>query len=179
MIYGQIAKIKGCRVVGIVGSDEKSELIKRQFKFDAAINYKTALHAQSLLDDIKKTCPNGVDVYFDNVGGPISDLVIQNMNAHGRVAICGQISLYNLKNIPKDRDVEPLLLTRSISMKGFSISDFEDQFSEATRQLSQWLADGKLESSETIIDGFENLPKALIGLFSGNNIGKMIVKAAA
>ena len=178
-VVGQIAKIKGCRVVGIVGSDEKSELIKRQFKFDAAINYKTALHAQSLLDDIKEACPNGVDVYFDNVGGPISDLVIQNMNAHGRIAICGQISLYNLKDIPKDRDVEPLLLTRSISIKGFSISDFEDQFSEATRQLSQWLADGKLESSETIIDGFENLPKALIGLFSGKNIGKMIVKAAA
>jgi len=178
-VAGQIAKIKGCTVVGIVGSDEKSELIKRQFKFDAAINYKTALTAQSLQDEIKKNCPNGVDVYFDNVGGPISDLVIQSMNNFGRIAICGQISLYNLKDIPKYRDLEPLLLTRSISMKGFSVNDFEDQFPEATRQLSEWLAEGKLESSETIIDGFENLPKALIGLFSGKNIGKMIVKAAA
>lgn len=178
-VAGQIAKISGCRVVGIVGSDEKSRLIQEHFKFDSAINYKKALTAKVLQDKIKESCPNGIDVYFDNVGGPISEAVMQNMNTQGRIVVCGQIALYNLNEIPKETEIEPLLLARSISMKGFSVSDFEEQFPEATQQLSKWLSEGKIESSETILDGFANLPKALIGLFSGKNIGKMIVKAAA
>ena len=178
-VAGQIAKISGCRVVGIVGSDEKSRLIQEHFKFDSAINYKKALTAKVLQDKIKESCPNGVDVYFDNVGGPISEAVMQNMNTQGRIVVCGQIALYNLNKIPKETEIEPLLLARSIAMKGFSVSDFEEQFPEATQQLSKWLSEGKIESSETILDGFANLPKALIGLFSGKNIGKMIVKAAA
>ena len=120
-----------------------------------------------------------MDVYFDNVGGPISEAVLQCMNPHGRIVICGQIALYNLSEVPKETEMQPLLLSRSISMKGFSVSDFEDEFPEATQQLSQWLSEGKIESSETIVEGFNNLPKALIGLFSGKNIGKMLVKAAA
>ena len=178
-VAGQIAKINGCRVVGIVGSDEKARLIKEHFKLDSSINYKKILTANALQDEIKKSCPSGVDIYFDNVGGPISEAVIQNMNTHGRIVICGQIALYNLKEIPKETELQPLLLARSISMKGFSVSDFEEQFPEATQQLSKWLSEGKIESSETILEGFDNLPKALIGLFSGKNIGKMIVKAAA
>lgn len=178
-VAGQIARIQGCRAVGIVGSQEKADLIVQQFKFDAAINYKKAKTAQALGEEIKKSCPRGVDVYFDNVGGPTSDIVMQNMNVHGRIAICGQISLYNLRELPRDRDIEPLLLSRSITMQGFSLTDYEVQFPEAIRQLTLWLADGSIVSSETIMNGFENLPKAFIGLFSGRNIGKMIVQAAA
>jgi len=176
-VAGQIAKIKNCKVVGIVGSDEKTKLVTEHFKFDSAINYKSAKTAKTLEEDIKKSCPNGIDVYFDNVGGPISEIVIRNMNSHGRIVICGQISLYNLKGFPKEPEIEPLLLSRCISMQGFSVSDYENELPEATAQLSKWLSEGKLESSETIINGFDNLPKAFIGLFSGKNIGKMIVRA--
>ena len=175
-VVGQIAKIKGCKVVGIVGSDEKAKLIKDRFGFDASIDYKTA---KDLTSEIKSACPNGVDVYYDNVGGTISDAVMQSMNFKSRIVLCGQISLYNAKEVPVGPRIQPLLLTRSILMQGFIVSNFQTQFPEAIADLTKWLHDGKIESSETILEGFGNLPKALIGLFSGKNTGKMIVKAAA
>ncbi|MBC7690533.1 MAG: NADP-dependent oxidoreductase [Methylotenera sp.] len=175
-VVGQIAKIKGCKAIGIVGSDEKSKLIKDRFGFDASINYKTQ---KDLASQIKLACPDGVDVYYDNVGGDISDAVMQNMNFKSRIVLCGQISLYNAKEVPVGPRIQPLLLTRSILMQGFIVTNFQSQFPEAIADLSKWLRDEKIESSETVLEGFENLPKALIGLFSGKNTGKMIVKAAA
>ena len=174
-VVGQIAKIKNCKVVGIVGSNEKAAYLKNHLNFDETINYK---ETDDLSSQIKRLCPKGVDVYFDNVGGVISDAVMQNMNFQSRVVLCGQISLYNSKEVPMGPRPQPILLTRSMVMQGFLVNQFQAEFPDAKKAISRWLKDGKLESSETILEGFENLPKALIGLFSGKNIGKMIVKAS-
>jgi NADPH-dependent curcumin reductase CurA len=173
-VVGQIAKIKGCRVAGITGSDEKAKFLTGHLGFDEAINYKSS---EDLSAEIRRACPKGVDVYFDNVGGPISDAVIQNMNVKGRIVICGQISLYNSENAPMGPRIQPIILTRRILMEGFIVGDFKTEFPIATREITQWLGDGKIESSETIMQGFHQLPLAFIGLFSGKNTGKMIVKA--
>ncbi|MBC7473208.1 MAG: NADP-dependent oxidoreductase [Candidatus Sericytochromatia bacterium] len=173
IIVGQIAKIYGCHVVGIAGSDEKIALLKDKFGFDQGINYKTE---KNLAQAIADSCPKGVDIYFDNVGGEISDAVVKNINFHARITLCGQISLYNLKEIPVGPRLQPMLLTRSVLMQGFIIGNYQKRFSEGIKELSQWVKEGKLTYTETIIEGFENLPKALIGLFSGDNSGKMIVK---
>jgi hypothetical protein len=174
VVVGQIAKINGCRVVGIAGSDEKIKLLKEDFGFDEAINYKTS-------DNIKKAiaavCPNGVDIYFDNVGGEISDAVIANINFHARIALCGQIALYNSAEIPIGPRLQPMLLTRSVLMQGFIISNYQSQFAEGIQHLVQWVKEGKLHFTETMVHGFEQLPAALLGLFKGENTGKMIVKA--
>ena len=173
-VVGQIAKIQGCRVIGIAGSDEKLTLLKTEFGFDEVINYKTT-------SDMKKAiatlCPNGVDIYFDNVGGEISDAVISNINFHARIALCGQISLYNKPEMPMGPRLQPMLLTRSVLMQGFIVSNFKDQFPEGIQHLAQWIKEGKLKSTETIIHGFDQLPTALLGLFKGENTGKMIVEA--
>lgn len=175
-IAGQIAKIYGCKVIGIVGSDEKIEILKNQYGFDDAINYKDS---EKLASKIKQLCPEGVDIYFDNVGGVISDKVMENMNFQSRIVICGQISLYNAKEITQGPRLQPLILTKSISMQGFIVGNFKDQFAEGTEAISQWIKEGKLKSVETVIDGFDHLPEALIGLFSGKNTGKMVVRAEA
>ena len=181
-VAGQIAKIKDCRVIGIVGSDDKAKLLKGRFGFDVAMNYKSG-ESSSVTEDlasrIRGVCPEGIDVYFDNVGGAISDAVMQNMNFQGRVVLCGQISLSNAEKVPLAPRIQPLILSRSLLMQGFRVSDFQAQFSEGVDALSKWLTEGRLESTETIIEGFDNLPRAFIGLFSGKNIGKMIVKASA
>lgn len=174
IVVGQIAKIQGCRVVGIAGSDDKVKLLKAEFGFDEAINYKTTPDMNKALAAV---CPKGVDVYFDNVGGEISDAVIKNINFHARIPLCGQIALYNTTETPMGPRLQPMLLTRSVLMQGFIVSDFKDQFPEGIQQLAQWLKNGKLKGTETIEKGFENLPKALLGLFKGDNTGKMIVEA--
>ncbi len=173
-VVGQIAKIQGCHVVGIAGSDDKIELLKKEFGFDEAINYKTTTDMTKAIAD---ACPNGVDVYFDNVGGEISDAVIKNINFHARIPLCGQISLYNSTEAPMGPRIQPMLLTRSVLMQGFIVSNFQDKFPEGIQHLVQWVKEGKLKTTETIEKGFENLPKALLGLFKGNNTGKMIVEA--
>jgi NADPH:quinone reductase len=173
-VVGQIAKIQGCRVIGIAGSDEKITLLKNEFGFDEAINYKTT-------PDIKKTiadlCPNGVDIYFDNVGGEISDAVISNINFNARIPLCGQISLYNSTEPPVGPRLQPMLLTRSVLMQGFIISNYQNRFIEGRQHLAQWVKEGKLKFTETIVKGFNQLPAALLGLFKGENTGKMIVEA--
>ena len=174
VVVGQIAKIMGCYVVGIAGSDEKVKLVKEQFGFDQAINYKTTPDMEKA---IALACPNGVDIYFDNVGGAISDAVISNINFHARIPLCGQISLYNSLEIPTGPRIQPMLLTRSVLMQGFIVGNFTEHFPEGIKQLGQWVKDGKLKFSETIEHGFEKLPAALIGLFKGENTGKMIVEA--
>ena len=174
VVVGQIAKIQGCRVIGIAGSDEKISLLKEEFGFDEAINYKTSADMNKA---IAAACPKGVDVYFDNVGGDISDAVIKNINFHARIALCGQIALYNSTETPIGPRLQPMLLTRSVLMQGFIVSNYQDQFPEGIKMLSQWVKEGKLKFTETIEHGFENLPKALLGLFNGENTGKMIVEA--
>jgi hypothetical protein len=174
IVVGQIAKIHGARVIGIAGSDEKAAMLKEEFGYDDVINYKTTTDINKAIADL---CPNGVDVYFDNVGGSISDAVIQNLNFHARIVLCGQISLYNSTEIPMGPRIQPLLLTRSVLMQGFIISNFQKDFPEGIAHLSKWVNEGKLKFTETIVDGFDQLPVALLGLFKGENKGKMIVKA--
>lgn len=174
LIVGQLARIKGCRVIGIAGSDEKVSLLKNDFGFDDAINYKTC---PDLRKAIAELCPNGVDIYFDNVGGDISDAVIYNINFHGRIPLCGQISLYNSTEQPMGPRLGPILLTRSVLMQGFIIFNYEAYFPEAIQAMVPWISSGKLTYNETQIQGFEHLPMALIGLFTGENTGKMIVSA--
>jgi hypothetical protein len=174
IVVGQIAKIQGCRVVGIAGSDDKINLLKQEFGFDEAINYKTTTDMNK---SIAEACPNGVDIYFDNVGGEISDAVIRNINFHARIPLCGQISLYNTTEAPMGPRIQPMLLTRSVLMQGFIVGNFQEKFPEGIQHLAQWVKEGKLKTTETIEHGFENLPKALLGLFKGDNTGKMIVEA--
>ncbi len=173
IVVGQIAKIQGCHVVGIAGSVEKVALLKAEFGFDEAINYKTSKDMQK---DIAKACPNGVDVYYDNVGGEISDAVIANLNFHARIPLCGQIALYNTTETPVGPRIQPMLLTRSVLMQGFIVGNFSADFPEGMTHLSQWVKEGKLKFTETVENGFDHLPTALIGLFKGENTGKMVVK---
>lgn len=172
-VVGQIGKILGLRVVGIAGSDEKTEMLKSEFGFDAAINYKTT---ENMVEAIAKACPDGVDVYFDNVGGEISEAVLFNINKFSRTVNCGAISVYNNTKPPKSISVQPFLVKKSSSMQGFIISDFADKHPEGIKQLTEWLRQGKLKYRETIREGFENIPQAFIDLFEGKNKGKMLVK---
>lgn len=174
IVVGQIAKIQGAHVIGIAGSDEKVKMLKEEFGYDEVINYKTN---NDMNATIAKLCPNGVDVYFDNVGGSISDAVIQNLNFHARIALCGQISLYNSTEVPMGPRIQPMLLTRSVLMQGFIINNFQKDFPKGIAHLSKWVNEGKLKFTETIVEGFDQLPTALLGLFRGENKGKMVVKA--
>ncbi|MEM5567140.1 NADP-dependent oxidoreductase [Psychroserpens sp. AS72] len=172
-VVGQIGKLLGLHVVGIAGTDEKVDMLKSKFGFDAGINYNTT---ENMAAAIAKAAPNGVDVYFDNVGGPISDAVLFNINKFARIVICGAISVYNNTELPKSVSVQPFLVKNSALMQGFIVSNFEEKFPEAIKSLSSWLAEGKLTYSETIVEGFENIPQAFIDLFDGKNKGKMVVK---
>lgn len=172
-IAGQIAKILGCRVIGIAGSDEKTSMLTSKFGFDAAINYKTTTDMKSA---IANAAPNGVDIYFDNVGGEISDAVLANINQFARIAVCGSISGYNDTEVSMGPRVQGILVKNSVLMQGFIVSNYKNRFPEAITQLASWLQDGKLTYAETIVDGFDNIPQAFIDLFEGKNEGKMIVK---
>ena len=172
-VVGQIGKILGCHVVGIAGSDEKVELLKSKFKFDHAINYNTTL---DLKEAIRNACPNGVDIYFDNVGGEISDDVLANINKHARLPVCGAISLYNNTTAAVGPRLQPILLTKSATMRGFIVGDFSAKFPAAMKQLAMWFKEGQLTYSETVVEGFSNIPQAFIDLFEGKNNGKMVVK---
>lgn len=172
-VVGQIGKILGLTVIGIAGTDEKVDQLKTKFGFDAAINYNTS---KDIRADIAKAAPNGVDIYYDNVGGPISDAVLFNINQFARIVVCGSISVYNNTEIPKSISVQPFLIKKSALMQGFVVSDYADKFSEAINHLSGWLTDGKLTYTETIVEGFDNIPNAFMDLFEGKNKGKMVVK---
>ena len=173
MIVSQIARIKGCRVVGIAGSDEKVNYLKTDIGLDEVLNYKTE---NDLNSAIARACAKGVDIYFDNVGGEISDAVITNINKGARIILCGQISLYNSRETPVGPRIQTTLLKKSALMKGFIVSDYSDRFSEGIKQLAQWIKEGQLKSQETILHGFESLPEAFIGLFQGKNTGKYLVE---
>lgn len=172
-VVGQIGKILGCRVIGIAGTDKKVDILKSKFGFDEAINYNTT---KDMITAIKTAAPDGVDIYFDNVGGEISDAVLANINKFGRVPVCGAISLYNETKIPMGPRVQPILVKNSVLMQGFIVSNYVDQFPLAIQKLATWLQEGKLTYTETIVEGFDQIPQAFIDLFEGKNEGKMIVK---
>lgn len=173
-IVGQIGKILGLRVVGIAGSDEKVEMLTSEFGYDEAINYKTTTDMKAA---IAKAAPNGVDIYFDNVGGDISEAVFYNINHFSRIIVCGAISVYNKTEPQKNETVQPFIVKNSALMQGFIVANYADVFPEAIEKLSTWLGQNKLTHTETIVEGFENTPQAFIDLLDGKNKGKMIVKA--
>jgi NADPH:quinone reductase len=172
-LVGQIAKIKGCRVVGIAGSDGKVTWLTGELGFDAAFNYKTT---DDYIARFNQVCPNGVDCYFDNVGGAVSDAILSVINTKARIAICGQISQYNLAKPEPGPRVFRYLLTKSARAEGFLVYNFAERYPEGMAQIAQWMKEGKIKYRETVVESFENAPRALIGVLSGDNTGKMLVK---
>jgi len=175
MVVGQIAKLKGCRVVGIAGSDNKINYLQNDLKFDAAINYKTTPDLQKAL---QAACPSGIDVYFDNVGGEISDAALSLLNFQARIPVCGQISLYNQEEPDVGPRIQSQLLISSAMMKGFIVGNYAERFPEGMAELSRWVKEGSIKYQENIVEGFENTVQAFLGLFIGENLGKQLVKVA-
>jgi NADPH-dependent curcumin reductase CurA len=173
-IVGQIGKIKGCRVVGIAGSDEKCRWITETLGFDAAINYKT----EHVRDQLKTHCPDGIDVYFDNVGGTILDTVLSLINVKARIAICGLISQYNAQEPVPGPYYFSNVLARRARIQGFLFGDYLDRMQEAFADLSKWLAQGKIQYRVHVVEGLEKAPEAINMLFDGSNKGKLIVKVS-
>ncbi|EFA79749.1 quinone oxidoreductase [Heterostelium album PN500] len=172
-IVGQIGKIKGCRVVGIAGSDEKCEFLKRELGFDAAVNYNSPTYRK----DLRLACPKGVDIYFDNVGGKISEPIFLLLNQFARIPVCGAISMYN--SAPGDSvgpHCQVHLVRTSTRMQGFIVTDYSKKNGEAIRELSQWIVQGKLKGKTTITHGFDQIIPSFLSLFSGSNTGKLLVK---
>ncbi|MBI3650088.1 MAG: NADP-dependent oxidoreductase [Acidobacteria bacterium] len=173
---GQIGKLKGCRVVGIAGTDDKIDFLVNQLGFDAAFNYKTT---DNYVAKLKELCPNGIDCYFDNVGGAITDAVFILMNQRARISICGQISQYNLETPAMGpRILLSLLLVKQAKAEGFLVFQFADRYEEGLRQMAAWIHQGKLKYTETIEAGIENAPRAFISMLQGKNTGKQLVKIA-
>ena len=172
-MVGQIAKIHGCRAVGIAGTDDKCRWITEELGFDAAINYKTA---PDLHQEIRGACPKGIDVYFDNVGGDILDTALRSLAMHARVVICGAISQYNATEPVKGPSNYLNLLVQRARMEGFLVFDYRARFPEAQAEMGRWIAEGKLHHREDIVEGLENAPKALLRLFDGSNRGKLVVR---
>jgi NADPH-dependent curcumin reductase CurA len=173
-VVGQIAKIKGCRVVGIAGGPDKCAWIVDELGFDAAIDYKS----EDVNAALRKHCPEGVDVYFDNVGGEILDAVLARLALKARVAICGAISQYNnLDAVTGPSNYMSLLVNRA-RMEGFVVIDYMPRAPEATREMAGWIAAGKLIAREEVVEGFERFPEALQKLFRGENVGKLVLKVA-
>ena len=170
-IVCQIAKIKGCYVVGIAGSDDKCNWLKNDLKVDKVINYKK----QPILDKLRETCPNGIDIYFENVGGKTLDAALTLMNNFGRIPVCGLISMYNDWNEPGPKMFRNILMKR-LTVKGFLVSDYLDRYSESLESLSLWMSEGKIQYKVYVVEGIENAPSAVNKLFTGENKGKLIVK---
>jgi hypothetical protein len=171
-LVSQIAKIKGCRVIGIAGTEEKCSWLKNDLNVDGVINYKT----DNLNSTLKELCPDGIDMYFDNVGGEITEAVINRFNIGGRMSICGQISGYNSETLqPGPRNWINILVKR-LKVQGFIVFDYQARAKEAFVDMSKWMAEGKLQHKNHIVDGLENAVSSLKMLFSGENNGKMIVK---
>ncbi|MBI1405167.1 MAG: zinc-binding dehydrogenase [Caulobacter sp.] len=174
-LVGQIAKLKGCRVVGIAGGAAKCQLLKDRFGFDEAVDYK----AGDLRKALKAACPDGIDVYFDNVGGDVLEACLFGMNTHGRIACCGAVSQYDgAAPAYGPRGVPGLIVTKRLTLRGFIVSDFDDKRDQAMKNLQAWVASGQLKVQEDVLEGLESLPGALIGLLAGENVGKRMVRVA-
>ena len=173
-VVGQVAKIKGCRVVGIAGGHEKCQYVVKELGFDAAIDYKS----EDVKEALRKHCPQGVDVYFDNVGGDILDAVLTQLARNARIVICGAISQYNnTDGVHGPKNYLSLLVNRA-SMTGMVVFDYADRYAQAGREMAGWMAEGKLKSREHIVEGLDTFPDTLLKLFKGENIGKLVIKVA-
>jgi hypothetical protein len=173
MLAGQIAKIRGCRVVGVAGSDAKISWLLDELGFDAAFNYKTTANGHS---ELKALCPAGVDVYFDNVGGVITDAVMRLINVKARISVCGQISQYNLEEPEQGPRWLGQLIVKQAKVQGFLVSAYATRFPEGLEQLASWLKQGKLKYREDVAQGIEAAPQAFIGMLQGKNQGKQLVR---
>ncbi|MDP3852652.1 NADP-dependent oxidoreductase [Phenylobacterium sp.] len=174
-LVGQIAKLKGCKVVGIAGGADKCAWLIDELGFDAAVDYK----AGDVRRAIRAACPDGIDVYFDNVGGDIFEACLFNMKNFGRIACCGAVSQYDGTAPPHGpRGVPGLIVTKRLNLRGFIVSDFDDKRDEALAELKSWVETGKLKVLEDVIEGLENAPAALVGLLAGENRGKRMVKVS-
>lgn len=174
-MVGQIAKIKGCKVIGIAGSDEKCKWLTEEMGFDHAINYKT----ETISEVLKNYAPNGVDCYFDNVGGAISSSVIAQMREFGRISVCGSTSSYDTPESEwlKVPILQPHFIMKRLKMEGFLVYTWADKWIDGITQMKNWSDEGKLKYRETITNGFENIPQALVDMLHGKNFGKAVVKA--
>ncbi|KAJ4443422.1 hypothetical protein ANN_05090 [Periplaneta americana] len=172
---GQIAHILGCKVIGFAGSEEKVKWLTEELKFDRAFNYRTT----DVTEALKEAAPDGVDCYFDNVGGVMSSAVIHHMRQFGRIAICGSISSYNTKDgeLVSAPMIQTSVVRKQLKMEGFIVSRWKDCWQEGIDQNLKWIQEGKLKWKETVTEGFENLPLAFIGMLRGDNVGKAVVKA--
>jgi len=172
-VVGQLARIHGCRVAGTAGSDEKVSLLKKEFGYHAAFNYKTS---ESLLGSIKDVCPDGIDVLFENVGGDLFEAALWNMRDYGRIALCGMIADYNAREpAPGPRGIS-LMIGRRLSLRGFIVTDHAEACDEYIRKASEWVASGNLVYHESIAEGIENAAQAFIDMLQGGNTGKQIVR---
>jgi NADPH-dependent curcumin reductase CurA len=175
-LVGQFARLRGAaRVIGSAGSDDKVTHLTDKLGFDAAFNYKSG----PVVDSLRDAAPDGIDVYFDNVGGDHLEAALSVLNLHGRVAVCGMISQYNATEPPAGPRNLALLVTKRLTMRGFLVSDHPDRMGAFLAEVADWVRDGKVTMPETVIDGIENAPTAFLGLLSGRNIGKMIVRLPA
>jgi NADPH-dependent curcumin reductase CurA len=169
---GQVARIKGCRVVGIAGGAAKCDFVVKELGFDACIDYKSG----SVREGLKQHCPKGIDVYFDNVGGDILDTVLTRINLKARIVICGAISQYNSTGPVKGPSNYLSLLVNRARMEGIVVFDYAARYPEAIRDIAQWMAEGRFKSREDVVEGIDTFPEALLKLFDGENFGKLVLK---
>ena len=174
-LVGQIARIHGCRAVGIAGGETKTRYIRDELGFDAALDYRGSTN---YVEDLADLCPRGIDVYFDNVGGRITDVVVRLINSRARMAICGQISQYNLPEPELGPRWMWELIAKQARVEGFLVFQFAERYQQGIRQMADWIREGKLKYREDMVEGFDNLPAAFIGMLGGDNIGKRFVKVA-
>ena len=172
-VVGQLAKIWGCRAIGIAGGRQKCDYVKNELGFDECIDYK----AGPVYPALKAACAKGVDVYFDNVGGEILDTALAQMNVHGRIVTCGMISDYNATEPYRPKNLRSVLVNR-VKMQGMIVFDWKDRYGEALKALAGYLGEGKLKTRESVVEGLDNAPKGLIGLLKGENFGKQLVRLA-
>jgi len=174
-VVGQIARIMGCRVVGLVGSQAKADYVLDELGFDAAINYRS----QDLMQALGRECPNGIDVYFENVGGTVWDAVVEHLALGARVAVCGRIAEYNLAEqelVPRNMR---FFIPKRVRMQGFLVYDFYHLWPEALDRMARWIRTGQVKYREDVVEGIENAPAAFLRLFRGDNFGKLLVKLGA
>ena len=178
-LVGQIAKIKGCRVVGIAGGDEKCRYVKQELGFDECLDHRLP----DLPGRLERACPQGIDIYFENVGGALFEAVLPLLNNFARIPLCGLIAHYNATELPQGENQVPLLmreiLVKRLTVQGFIVFDFASQYGQFLHEMSGWLRHGQIKYREDIIDGLEHAPRELIGLLQGKNFGKKIIRVSA
>jgi len=175
-LVGQIAKIKRCRVIGVAGSDEKIRYLTEELGYDGGFNYKDSSDYYASLRDL---CPNGIDIYYDNVGGEITDAAVRVLNTRARIGVCGQIALYNLETPPVGPRWLGQLALKQARAEGFQVPQFSERYEEGYRQLTTWLRQQRIHYREDVVEGLESAPAAFIGMMHGRNIGKQLVKLAS